>query len=724
MTEVEFSIGTRISARYEIREVLGVGTLGVAYKAYDEGRNRHVVIKFLPAIFRKKNVLAKRFVSVFKERLKRDHSGVAKVLDVAVHDGIPFVVTEYLEGLSLANLIAARRDEGMPFTFDEVESIVEEVGQVLSYLHQSGFHGAVKPENIFLLPDRIKLTDDGLLEILPAEVFARIQVRREQAAPYLAPEVLGASQEVSREVDVFGLAAVTYTLLAGEAPTIPPQPLAGREGVPEGVDAVLARALADQPEKRYPSVNTFLLELARLGGDTQKIKLLESVVAAEAQEEAARTLASSARSSTGTQQTAQVTAKPTVVAAQQSPPPSAPSDSDASHLFEEEELDNAAKAVPPAAEADDGNLLQPTPAIGRSEGGSRTAWLTAIAVMVVAAVAGAAWWFGLDRTPVEQAPARPVVDEALVKAVERALRNNDALLKEIVAFGAAATNTPEYREAAALAAAAKQAFSAQDFGAALDGAQRANDTLNALLNQLREAKAKAELDAATKAPIPPASSGDADAAKPAKPAAPKRPKSVPVVAEATCPQGMVKVPAGSFIAGSPPDDLLRDATERPAEEVRIGAYCIDIYEYPNKKGSRPKTQVSASAAERICRSEGKRLCSEEEWERACKGTNSQVYPYGKTWDPNRCNTETATGEDRRIAPSGALGQCVGDFGVYDLSGNVMEWTASRFEQNASLRIAKGGSYSRPDYAARCAYRYTAPEATQDDEIGFRCCADL
>lgn len=58
-----------------------------------------------------------------------------------------------------------------------------------------------------------------------------------------------------------------------------------------------------------------------------------------------------------------------------------------------------------------------------------------------------------------------------------------------------------------------------------------------------------------------------------------------------------------------------------------------------------------------------------------------------------------------------------------MSGNVMEWTSSAMEQNASLAIAKGGSFTRPDYASRCAYRYTTPPDTRDGEIGFRCCTD-
>ncbi len=195
----------------------------------------------------------------------------------------------------------------------------------------------------------------------------------------------------------------------------------------------------------------------------------------------------------------------------------------------------------------------------------------------------------------------------------------------------------------------------------------------------------------------------------------------PRLASSRCPDDMRFVPAGHFQMGSPRDDPAM-VDEKPLTTVEVQAYCIDLFEYPNAAGSMPVVRVNYSSAEASCESQGKRLCTEEEWERACKGPGDALYPYGDAFDPAACNTRGARDEARPLAPSGAFARCRSGYGVADLSGNAAEWTSSRFVSGATERAVKGGASDRSASDARCAARKgTRPGGTRV-RLGFRCCA--
>jgi eukaryotic-like serine/threonine-protein kinase len=141
------------------------------------------------------------------------------------------------------------------------------------------------------------------------------------------------------------------------------------------------------------------------------------------------------------------------------------------------------------------------------------------------------------------------------------------------------------------------------------------------------------------------------------------------------------------------------------------AFCVDVYEYPGGN-TIPRTNVSFSEAGRICAARGERLCTEGEWERACRGKGNASYPYGQAFDATRCNTKGTGGE---LAPSGAFAACKSGAGAYDMSGNVAEWVATGAQ--------KGGTAQQGARESRCsATTRTAPQ-TGGPLVGFRCCAD-
>jgi len=173
----------------------------------------------------------------------------------------------------------------------------------------------------------------------------------------------------------------------------------------------------------------------------------------------------------------------------------------------------------------------------------------------------------------------------------------------------------------------------------------------------------------------------------------------------------VDIPAGSFTAGSVPGDKGRDPVLEPAElEVKLGAFTVDRYLYPNDPTKPPLTGVSRVRAQEMCEQAGGRLCTELEWEHACKGPEGNTYAGGDAWDP-KCAKEPAS------CPSG--------FGVLGMGASLREWTASEVlpiedmqPRASAVRGARGNAVS-PEH--RCAHRAAVDPTATAEDLGFRCC---
>ena len=169
-------------------------------------------------------------------------------------------------------------------------------------------------------------------------------------------------------------------------------------------------------------------------------------------------------------------------------------------------------------------------------------------------------------------------------------------------------------------------------------------------------------------------------------------------------------------------------------------FCIDRFEYPNKRGEFPIILVNWLEAKDMCAASGKRLCNEAEWTFACEGEEATPYPYGYVrdaeacvvdhpwipFDPNalgRRTAEAAKNELNRLwqgEPSGLRPHCKSTFGVYDMIGNVDEWTSATSPGRPS--ILKGGYWGPVRTRCRPATRAHG-EAHVFYQQGFRCCAD-
>jgi serine/threonine protein kinase len=182
---------------------------------------------------------------------------------------------------------------------------------------------------------------------------------------------------------------------------------------------------------------------------------------------------------------------------------------------------------------------------------------------------------------------------------------------------------------------------------------------------------------------------------------------------------------------------LASKSEPLHRKVNVPGFFIDRYEFPNRVKNEdgspvmPLTNVTWQAATESCEKLGKRLCTEEEWEKACKGPENTVYSYDDRYEQTMCGGAAAecsddpgdihhVGQDQTKTES-----CMSGYGVADMSGNVREWTASQPGTKADRRTVKGGASTNNQRGTRCAY--SGDDRAQnygDPYTGFRCCLSL
>ncbi len=186
--------------------------------------------------------------------------------------------------------------------------------------------------------------------------------------------------------------------------------------------------------------------------------------------------------------------------------------------------------------------------------------------------------------------------------------------------------------------------------------------------------------------------------------------------------GMVWIPSGPLHVGTPPGKLPRVADEEMAgEQVVMHGFFLDTYPHPNELGAIPTTNVTQGEAKAICEGQGKRLCTELELERACKGPGNTSYEYGEKYEAEVCGTGVA----RALIPNGFNTTCQSAFGAHDLHGGVWVWTSSPWKRDPTktgLVAIRGGNGTAGDLIGRCANGRGSRPDVKREEIGVRCCA--
>jgi eukaryotic-like serine/threonine-protein kinase len=277
-------IGQRLS-HYLIQEQVGAGGMGVVYRAHDEQLDRDVAIKVLPPGSLADETARKRFRKEALSLARLNHPNIATVHEFGSENGVDFLVTEYITGITLDRKLLLG-----PLSAAEVVRLGIQIAEGLAAAHKQGIvHRDLKPGNVRLTDDgRVKILDFGLAQIMPRPseqgLTATLTQSQETSGtlPYMAPEQLSGEIADVRS-DLWAAGAVLYEMSTGKRPfqqdvpallinailnQTPEPPRKLNPAVPAALDAVIMKALARDRAQRYQSAADLAADLERPGGLT------------------------------------------------------------------------------------------------------------------------------------------------------------------------------------------------------------------------------------------------------------------------------------------------------------------------------------------------------------------------------------------------------------------------------------------------------------------------
>ena len=265
-------VGTEL-AGYRIESLLGWGGMGVVYLAEDLRLKRRVALKLLAASLAGDGSFRDRFIRESELAASIDHPNIIPIYEAGTTEDLLFIAMRYVEGDLNERLRDGRLDPA------EAIGILAQLASALDAAHTRGLvHRDVKPSNVLLDAgarpdgsDHVYLADFGLTRLVSEETGIGEDGNLMGTIDYVAPEQI-AGEEIDLRADVYSLGCVFYECLIGQPPfrrdselavvfahleTESPAPSVERPELPTALDAVIARALAKEPEKRYPSCREF-----------------------------------------------------------------------------------------------------------------------------------------------------------------------------------------------------------------------------------------------------------------------------------------------------------------------------------------------------------------------------------------------------------------------------------------------------------------------------------
>ncbi len=253
----------------EILELIGVGGMGVVYKARQIQLDRVVALKLLPVASGADPAFTERFHREAKFLARLRHPNIVGVHEYGEAGGFCFLLLEYVDGVNLRQAMEAGR-----FSAAEALAIVPDICRALQYAHEQGvLHRDIKPENILLdARGAVKLADFGIAKLARdpggrrSDITLTRQGSRLGTPHYMAPEQIETPSDVDHRADIYSLGVVFYELLTGELPLGRFAAPSEKASLDARVDAIVFRALAKERELRQQSAAEVRSDIEGLGG--------------------------------------------------------------------------------------------------------------------------------------------------------------------------------------------------------------------------------------------------------------------------------------------------------------------------------------------------------------------------------------------------------------------------------------------------------------------------
>ena len=276
------SVTGQTISHYKIVEKLGEGGMGTVYKAEDLKLDRFVALKFLAPHLVQEEEGRRRFIREAKAAAALEHANICTVYEIDEADGRTFIAMAFIEGGSLETRI-----EAGPLKLKDALDIATQTGQGLQAAHEKGVvHRDIKPANLMITgagsQQLVTIMDFGLAQLAGGSKITKPESRLGTAA-YMSPEQTEGAT-VDHRTDIWALGVVLYEMISGQLPfkghydkavlysilNEDPEPLSAlRTGVPKEMERIANKALAKNPESRYPHIDDMLVDLRELQKQTE-----------------------------------------------------------------------------------------------------------------------------------------------------------------------------------------------------------------------------------------------------------------------------------------------------------------------------------------------------------------------------------------------------------------------------------------------------------------------
>jgi serine/threonine protein kinase len=255
-----FKAGELIRHRYEVVKLLGVGRLGTVLKVTDNEVGIEAALKVVHPALIPDETAGRSFMVGMRALIPIKHEGMARIFDVNCDGDRYFVVSQLLEGVPLRRLMEGRRARGREFSLAEIVPVVQ---QLVDFLGATGLaaHGDLAPENIWILPRHLKVSDAGLALHLPPASVSKLLRSGGRSRGYAAPEMARGVPPDARS-DVYALGVLVGEMATHVAFDGRPESFAEAEpDIDAGLDEILRRAVDADPRRRHPTPLDLLADL-------------------------------------------------------------------------------------------------------------------------------------------------------------------------------------------------------------------------------------------------------------------------------------------------------------------------------------------------------------------------------------------------------------------------------------------------------------------------------